>query len=827
MSEIVGWFKWFNLKNDPFSTSPITSANQEKLFYKTSDIQNKVDPIIRQLDVSNPFVKLLIGERGLGKTTTLYYIEKEAKNFEFIIPIPIEISFRNPNNVSPEIFIGEDILFQFIHKLLSFIHLNKNKVWAHNSDFFDKMMKNCRLEIYNDEIFPDPTEFPTFPTLRMTAHNILRLCESENYRVILLIDQIDKDPIEYALKFLKSSHSQTLLEMFTRLGGMIFITGKFDLYEKMFTGDRIDEEFSYLSDVIMLEPLKQTEAIELLNYRFKSEANQNFQNPLDIDVIHEITVSEKGVTRYIITKVKDALQKAYKLGEKKVTINLFNSNRFKRRDCSDIYYRLVGEDGTCKVASEKLTQLYSTLNNSSVHHRNALDLLRKIHKKQGLFKIEEFFIPLLTDQKLLLHNEMREQIVAPEISIFFNKLEEKHITLTDFIGWFSDSKLEEISLSEEKVEPDRILNIFDVLLKEIKNADFNTVSNIKQDGSKEEIIADSLRQIIRQRIQTSQRNYLELRNIDWEETAKPEVYRRINETLFRFLEAFTFFSASYFQEELSFKARRGMWGNIYFFALEKAQPHFGIYLDTFDDLKQLRIISKIILVDKSTEPSSQELVNSYNDVEKIILEFFNKILSPMLNIQEKQKPLKFENYIENGKKILKQESIGVGQKLKAEQIIKEFLENIEGDVFCWLNYIDETTLSYLNNLPRACKIKLITSEIQNQNEFMKRASKLGKVNPKLEVKMVRVNSSSSDESQEFSERDRAIIHKRRLCSNNVIIDFGTDLKSSALGNTKHDIVLMEVDSIIKDEFDKEWNRDESEWTRIEGIPIKITCYSWP
>ncbi len=145
------------------------------MFYKTSDIQNKVDPIIRQLDVSNPFVKLLIGERGLGKTTTLYYIEKEAKNFDFIIPIPIEISFRNPNNVSPEIFMGEDILFQFIHKLLSFIHLNKNKVWVHHSDFFDKTMKNCGLEIYNDEIFPDPTEFPTFPTLRMTAHNISKI----------------------------------------------------------------------------------------------------------------------------------------------------------------------------------------------------------------------------------------------------------------------------------------------------------------------------------------------------------------------------------------------------------------------------------------------------------------------------------------------------------------------------------------------------------------------------------------------------------------------------------------------------------------------------
>jgi hypothetical protein len=354
MSEKLGWFEWFNLRNDPFSTSPITTASQEKLFYKTSDIQNKIDPIIKGLNISDPFKKLLIGERGLGKTTALYYIEKQAQNFDLLIPIPIEISFRNPNNVSPEIFIGEDILFQFIYKVLSYIYLHKNEAWVHYKEFFNKTMKNCGLEIYNDEIFPDPSGFPDFPTLRVTAQNILRLCEREKFRLILLIDQIDKDPIDNALKFLKASHSQTLLEMFNRSGGMVFITGKTELYRKMFTGNKIDEEFSYLSDVIILEPLKQTEVIELLNCRFNSEANENFQNPLDVEVIHHITVSEKGITRYIITEIKETLQKAYKLREKKVTINLYNSNRFKLRDYSDIYYRLVEEDRTCKVASEKL-----------------------------------------------------------------------------------------------------------------------------------------------------------------------------------------------------------------------------------------------------------------------------------------------------------------------------------------------------------------------------------------------------------------------------------------------------------------------------------------
>lgn len=828
MSEIGGWFEWFDLKNDPFSTSPITSASQEKLFYKTSDIQNKIDPIIKRLNISDPFIKLIIGERGLGKTTALFYMEKQAQNFNLLIPIPIEISFRNPNNVSPEIFIGEDILFQFIQKVLSYIYLHKNETWVHYNEFFNKTMKNCGLEIYNTEIFPDPSAFPNFPTLRVTAQNILRLCESEKYRLMLLVDQIDKDPIDYALKFLKSSHSQTLLEMFTRSGGMIFITGKTDLYRKMFTGDRIDEDFSYLSDVIMLESLKQTEVIELLNCRFNSEANENFQNPLDIEVILNITVSEKGITRYIITKIKEALQKAYKLREKKVSINLYNSNRFKHRDYSDIYYRLVEDDRTCRLASERLIKLYITLGKGISSYKDCLNLLRKIHTKKRLFKTEEFFINRLIDQGLLLYNEKREQMIAPEIGILFGKLEEKGITLEDFVGWFTDSKIEEISLAEPTVDPDRVLDIFNVLIKKIEKEDLNIVTNISRDGSKEEYTSEVLRRKIIQRIRASKQNYLDLRNIDWEEIPKPEIYQRLNEILFRYLEALVFFSASYFNEDLSFKDERGMWQNIYYFVLDRARPEFGIYIHTWNNLKELRKIRNEILGDNPREIESKELLKSYDQIESIIIEIFDKIWGTMLKIPEENLRQKSEYGETKGWKILHEESIGVGQRLKAERIIKDWLEQVNGNVSCWLNYIDETTISYLNNLPRTCKIRIITSEIQNNSKFMKEASKLGKVYPKLEVKMIRINSEiQSNEPQGSSERDRAIIHKRRLISDNMMIDFGTDLKSTALGNTKHDMALMEVDPSKKEEFGLDWNKEEVEWTRIEGIPIKVTYYVWP
>ena len=220
---------------------------------------------------------------------------------------------------------------------------------------------------------------------------------------------------------------------------------------------------------------------------------------------------------------------------------------------------------------------------------------------------------------------------------------------------------------------------------------------------------------------------------------------------------------------------------------------------------------KYIRLDCSPDTKSFHEFKQYFDIEQNILLLISSVVEDGEKIN---------------KKIFQEKSIGVGQRLKAERIIKDWLENVEGDVFGWLNYIDETTISYLNNLPRDSEVRIITSEIQNNNEFFKNASKFGRVYPKLEVKVIRVNSKISS-NKEFSEGERAIIHKRKLIYKSKMMDFGTDLKSSALGNTTHDMRLMEADKSDYKEFDMVWNRDESEWTRIEGIPIKVTHYKWP
>lgn len=228
--------------------------------------------------------------------------------------------------------------------------------------------------------------------------------------------------------------------------------------------------------------------------------------------------------------------------------------------------------------------------------------------------------------------------------------------------------------------------------------------------------------------------------------------------------------------------------------------------------------------DESYENGRKYIALNYPPYETQSIKSFYEF-SIHFNIQRNILSLVGEDEKMTGK-IIKTVHINLGQRQKAEGFIKDWLENAEGEVLAWLNYIDETSIRYLNDLPRSSVVRIITSEIQNNKDFMKEGSKFGRVYPKLEVKMIRINSKISSD-KEFSEGKKAIIHKRKLISGNKMMDFGTDLKSSALGNTKHDMILFKPDKSDYKKFYNEWNRDESEWERIEGKPIKITLYAWP
>ena len=85
-------YKWFGLNQNPFNTSPL-NKNQIDLFYKTSEISKKIDPLLSELSTNVPTLKLIIGLRGIGKTTIFNYIKWKADEIPNLIPIYIDATY--------------------------------------------------------------------------------------------------------------------------------------------------------------------------------------------------------------------------------------------------------------------------------------------------------------------------------------------------------------------------------------------------------------------------------------------------------------------------------------------------------------------------------------------------------------------------------------------------------------------------------------------------------------------------------------------------------------------------------------------------------------
>ena len=64
MSEENIWYKCFGLNQNPFNTSPL-NKNQIDLFYKTSEISKKNDPLLSELSTNVPSLKLVIGPKAV------------------------------------------------------------------------------------------------------------------------------------------------------------------------------------------------------------------------------------------------------------------------------------------------------------------------------------------------------------------------------------------------------------------------------------------------------------------------------------------------------------------------------------------------------------------------------------------------------------------------------------------------------------------------------------------------------------------------------------------------------------------------------------------
>ncbi len=113
-------------------------------------------------------------------------------------------------------------------------------------------------------------------------------------------------------------------------------------------------------------------------------------------------------------------------------------------------------------------------------------------------------------------------------------------------------------------------------------------------------------------------------------------------------------------------------------------------------------------------------------------------------------------------------SIAKGQRGKALNKIEEWLGDLKGNVIGILSYIDKSTAGYLDEIPKSCGIRLITSYIDRSEKTKKRMLATGKDRPYFVIKKI------SDTHSRWIGSERTYI-----------IDLNTDLKTKAIGNKNY------------------------------------------
>ncbi len=623
MSDIDVWYKWFGLNKNPFNTSPL-NKNQIDLFYKTSDIAKKIDPLLAELSTNVPTLKLIIGSRGLGKTTIFHYIKWKADEIPNLIPIYIDAAYESTKTENPSILIAQSILSNFLEELFNYLFLHNSEIWNRYKSSIDVYMNNIGFVMDHSGVLKNPSSSPLethFVNLRRITENMSRICQNNNLRFLLLVDNIDKGNLDPALIFFRESISQSLFEDFNlSFNSTVYISGKNELRNEMLSS-KYSADYSYLQDAIILNKLTPIESYKIIEQRITTSCSTPIKIPFEPEVIHEIWIKNQGITRDIILDVKNLLEKAFKFKVPFVTLALYKSRKFNAKENSDILSRIVEEDIPSRKGSEALMGLYTYLNCNANKFKTAINLIINVYNKKSLSKENQIFLSELVEKKFLIFDVKNQYfLVREDITHLFNKLIENGMELSEFMDWYISDHIEVIPIEIDKILPEAKLS---ELREQSKKHHWGKVIISTQD-TYYSLSDDVLKNIVDKFFESALKSYIRLSGDDWDEIDNSIIFDEMWNIIFNVCKAITYLLASYLADDIKYgiSDRKNDWNNIYYFIIQKGQKEF-FYLENWSFIKTLYSLRKRVLVEKSYVPSREELMEWYSNIDKTIDELYN------------------------------------------------------------------------------------------------------------------------------------------------------------------------------------------------------------
>lgn len=208
----------------------------------------------------------------------------------------------------------------------------------------------------------------------------------------------------------------------------------------------------------------------------------------------------------------------------------------------------------------------------------------------------------------------------------------------------------------------------------------------------------------------------------------------------------------------------------------------NIYAESNLFSKALKEFTKATKLD----PNMQLFKDNFITVQAIIA---SQESGKLDDVRKKRKELKIADDRSQEAPIIK------GQENKAENTIEKWFEELRGEVIGELAFVDKTTFGYLDSIPKSCGLRIIVSNIKEEDVCREKARKYSRNRPYFEI--IKIPK----------------IHKRWIGSQqNFFIDIGADLKMDALGHSTHTIRKIQPQDYREEseQFEKLWKVSDEE-----------------
>lgn len=148
--------------------------------------------------------------------------------------------------------------------------------------------------------------------------------------------------------------------------------------------------------------------------------------------------------------------------------------------------------------------------------------------------------------------------------------------------------------------------------------------------------------------------------------------------------------------------------------------------------------------------------------------------------------------------------IKAGEREKAEKLVKEWFNRFNEEVCAGLNYIDISTLKYLQDMlpEKVGKIRIITDIVTDREQFREEVSRMNKHG--YNVKIIEIHKLREEGGV---KREIAVTHRRWIGDKHFCIHLESDFKKNGIANKDHEKKLYRwEDPETLSQFNEEWFR---------------------